>query len=174
MGDKTCTRWVSVVEHVYLFDMKQCRKPLRTNNLSVSAEEAAAPLWSQQIRFLHLASQICTVSSCLLSAEPQTRGFWEVWGLTAERLNVSLQQVEQRVQRSPCWLQDCMYGVHNHSITGLNLVQDTCCLSPLSGFGSTLLKLNCLWYFINSPLIPLKSGRLATCFDWRKTWIKVL
>lgn len=26
-------------------------------------------------------------------------------GLTAGRLNVSLQQVEQRVQRSSCWLQ---------------------------------------------------------------------
>lgn len=97
MGYKTCTRWVSADQHVHLFDMKQCR---RTNKLCIRWWGCTTVIPADQIPPPGIPNMHCII--CLLSAGAQITGFWAGCGLRVDRLNVSVQQVEQRGQRSSC------------------------------------------------------------------------
>ena len=125
-----------------------CVSVRHVGNRSVSAEEAG-PFWSQQIRFLHLASQICTVPPrpvhCLLNR----------WGLTAGTVECvtaagGAAGTEVTVLAARC-------SVPNRSFTGLNLGRDTCCLSSRSHLVSLHVDLHWIWIllgtFMNSALI---------------------
>lgn len=129
MGDKTWTRWVSVVKQVYLFDVKQCRKPLRTSDLSVSAEEAMIPNRSHSSTW-HPTHAYTVLSIVCWTTDQRVLGGLSVWMCHCSRWSSGY-------RGHPVGF--C--SVHNHSITGLNLVQDTCCSSSpavyLQGFDRT-------------------------------------